>query len=272
MDSPIAQAGASVTIDPVAHVQRLKFVLAGLASVELRISWLTERLNTWPDEHAATLLDELAQQCENADPSAHEAMTAVALTLAGAGDQPWRTRLANRAARVGLLGLERLLRELPPPRYRQHADDLPVPNYRGGRELTLGERRALARRPDRTQFDALLSDPHPWVIHLLLANPKLTEEDVVRFTAQRPSALEALRELSRSVKWLCRPRVRLTLILNPAAPSDVSVPLLALCPRPELRQVIESTPLPVGLRALAREHYERRPPMPPMDLEQALRQ
>jgi hypothetical protein len=109
-------------------------------------------------------------------------------------------------------------------------DDRLVPDYGRGRVLTLGERKSLARRPDRKLIDRVLRDPHPDVIELLLMNPRLTEPDVVRLCARRPNAPEVLLRVFRSPRWAVRPKVRTSLALNPSTPPAIAeaiVPLLA---------------------------------------------
>jgi hypothetical protein len=136
-----------------------------------------------------------------------------------------------------------------------------VPDYGTGRELTVGERRSLARRPSRRSFEMLLRDPHPLVIRQLLYNPKLTEDDVVRLVAHRPARAETLLEIARLPRWLSRPRVRLAMLLNPGTPQHIAVPLLGVCTRGELREVVSSADTAVLLRATAAELLVRRPPI-----------
>ena len=110
------------------------------------------------------------------------------------------------------------------------ADEKLVPDYGRGRVLTLGERKSLARRPDRKLIDRVLRDPHPDVIELLLMNPRLTEPDVVRLCARRPNSPDILLRVFRSVRWAVRPKVRTSLALNPCVPPAIAeaiVPLLA---------------------------------------------
>ena len=139
--------------------------------------------------------------------------------------------------------------------------ELPIPDYGTGRELTLGERRALARRPKRELFEKLLLDPHPMVMRNLLINPKLTEDDVVRLATKRPARVEVLRELVQLPRWLKRSRVRQALILNPGTPLDITLPLLSVSIRAELLEVIRSTRCPAVVRVTAQELLDRRPPM-----------
>jgi hypothetical protein len=135
-----------------------------------------------------------------------------------------------------------------------------VPDYGGGRTLTLGERKALARRSTRKSLDRLFTDPHPVVIRTLLANAKVVEDDVVRLAARRPGNLEVLAEIARS-PWSHRVRVRLALVLNPDAPPQLAMPLLTLLVTSELRQVTSTAQLSPALRAAAHDLLARRPPV-----------
>jgi hypothetical protein len=112
-------------------------------------------------------------------------------------------------------------------------------------------------------MDKLVKDPHPMVVRILLENPRITEEDVVRMAAHRPPVPEVIVEIGKS--WAHRSRVRMTVILNPGSPTAVSVPLLALLVRPELDAVAHAADLSAAVRATALDLYDLRPPMPPVE-------
>lgn len=110
-------------------------------------------------------------------------------------------------------------------------------------DRTLGERKGLARRPDRGLLQRLLRVTEPAVIRILLGNPRLTETDVLWLAARRPNVTNVLEEVARARRWRTLPRVRLALAQNPYARPHVAVlqcPLLSL---PELRAVAEDTAL-----------------------------
>jgi hypothetical protein len=246
--------------------ERVQRVVLGLPEVALRIEWLRDYLLTAPSADAAAELEQLCEASERSDPAARETVLALALLFARFGDQGFVARLRDRAQTQHLLSLGRLLRRapaaarsVPPP------DASPVPDYGNGRELTVGERRSLARRPSRTAFDKLLADPHPLVIRQLLENPRLTEDDVIRIAARRPVRPEAVTAIARSERWLKRPRVRLTILLNPGSPPDVAMPLLAACTRSELIEIVHGSDTSKVLRATARELLARRPPLEQTD-------
>lgn len=248
-------------------VQRLKRLLLGLPEVGLRVGWLSEQLSDWPIAYAARILDELCDESERSDPDAREALLAVSIYFAGLGESPLIDALREIAQERHLLGLARLVRRAPPPvMIERPPEELPVPDYGAGRELTLGERRSLARRPNRRAFDKLLSDPHPLVIRQLLINPKLTEDDVVRMVAKRPARTEVIRQVAQSHRWLSRSRVRLSIILNPGSPPEITMPLLPVCKRTELQEVVQATETSMVLRGTAVELLERRPPIKGVDL------
>jgi hypothetical protein len=242
-------------------VAGLTRVVLSLPDVELRVAWLRELLVRLPPERAAPLLDGLCEEGERLDPAAREAALALALLLIGLGECEVVNRLREEAAGRKLLSLDRMLRRAPPGSVLPRAQEAPVPDYGAGRELTLGERKSLARRPNRRSFEKLLNDPHPLVIRQLLQNPKLTESDVIRLVAHRPARREALAEIAQLPRWLSRPRVRLALLLNPGTPPHIAVPLLCACTRGELREVLESADTALFLRATARELFVRRPPI-----------
>ena len=243
-------------------VERLKRVILALPEVDLRVGWLREKLTLLPVEQAAELLDRLCEDAERADPDSRESVLAVGLLFAGLGECEFVERLREEATGRKLLSLERLLRRAPRAHHEERSfHELPVPDYGTGRELTVGERRSLARRPNRRSFEKLLLDPHPLVIAQLLQNPRLVEDDVVRMVARRPTRIDVLEAIAKMPRWLSRQRVRQALLLNPGTPPAIAMPLLGACTRVELREVLASTDTPITLRVTARELLQRRPPL-----------
>ena len=227
-------------------------VLRSLPSAMLRVSFLRAYVGDGSRAEVARSLDALC------DPDRREtdkdSLFAVALLLSGLAEDPLLDRVGQHVAAQRLESLGRLLRRgaitsqsHPPPPSR-------VPEYHGDRALTLGERRSLARRPDRRLFDKLLQDPEPLVIERLLQNPRLTEDDVVRMVARRPASGAVLFALARTA-WLCRRRVRMSLLQNPGTPPAVAVPLIALCSKPELRTIAHSQESSEIVRIVAHELF-----------------
>ena len=122
----------------------------------------------------------------------------------------------------------------------------------GGRTLTLGERKSLARGGRREMLDRLMRDPAAPVIRILLGNPRLTERDVVAIAARRPQLPEIQHEIARSRRWISRYSVKVALVLNPSTPTDLAVRLIGLLQLPELRQAATEGALSEIVRSAAR--------------------
>ncbi len=251
----------------------------------LRATYVASVVRSQPTEPLARALDVVCERAEQAEAAPREALIAIVDALNAEGMGPMVQALREQSAGECLLALERLIRHpvrdydgtsSSAPRSRGGdavsttggrilADGAPVRAAgpvltKEGRPLTLGERKALARRPDRDTLQRLFADPHPDVMRRLLRNPRLTEDDVVRLAARRPGHSELLAEIARDTRWVHRPRVRMALVMNPATPSEMAARIAGLLLRPELDLVVRSPGVPAAVRALCVEHLERRPP------------
>ncbi len=236
-----------------------------LRELGVRVAYLRAELGERRFADVAVALDELSGLAEQADPVAREVLGAVVTVLADPASADLVGALRRVADHDALLALARLLRRRGRAEHvpeRRVAGERKPTASRNGRALTLGERRALARRPSRAAFDELLRDPHPMVVQNLLQNPRLTEDDVIRMVARRPAHAEAIMEVARHAVWSQRARVRMAIVQNPGAPPELAVPLVRLLIRPELEQVVSAPDVPAVVRAAARELLERRPPVP----------
>ena len=239
---------------------RLARQIASLPDPLLRRDFVIERTQALALDRLGRELDALALAAEQGDEIAKEALVAVVDAMNDPRAEGAFQRLREEATGAGLVTLDRLLRRpthaslAPGPRTQR------PPDYGFGRPLTLGERKSLAKRPDRNLLERLLGDPHPDVIRGVLRNSRLTEDDVVRFVARTPGRPELLTEVARSPKWAHRPRVRLALVLNPLTPSELAIPLCGLLLRHELRLVIESTNVAKAVRGACVEHLQRKYP------------
>jgi hypothetical protein len=238
---------------------RFKRTLLSQSDVRLRVDWLAAAVQSEPSERLAPLLDVVIGESEVSEPKAREALLTIALWVAGAAQEGDLEPLRRAAFEQRLLSLQRVIRRVPPPS-QPPAGEAKIPDYGTGRELTLGERRSLARRSDRHGFDALVRDPHPMVVTELLANPKTTEDDVVRIAAFRPARPAAIEAIART-RWLTRPRVRMSVLQNPGSPPAVALPFVGLCTRSELLQLARGADVMAIIRITASELAERRPPL-----------
>jgi hypothetical protein len=211
----------------------------------------------------AAVLDVVCARAEQAEETAREALVALVDALNHESCAEAVQLLREEALAVPHLALERLVRQpvsARGPRDVPQPEEDRVPDYGKGRPLSLGERKSLARKPDRHMMERLLRDPHPDVIRMVLANPRVTEEDVLAVAARRPVRPDVLTEIARNPRWAHRGRIRMALVLNPDTPLEIAAPVAGLLMRHELRLVASSPTVAPAVRALCLEHLERRPP------------
>lgn len=241
---------------------RLARSLASFADLTIRVSWLRDQLVRVGPPTFARAVEGILTMAQSGQADSRQALLACAILLVVDRKSKALTELSREAERNALLGLSRLLAPAQEGDEASADDDRPVSNE-AGRELSVGERRALARRPSRRQLERLLADPHPLVLEALFQCPTLTEADVLRVITKRPARLSAIEKLCDSPRWLARHNVRIALIQNPGAPQSIALPLLATCLREDLASVLEATNLSPVVRNAARELLLRLPPLAP---------
>ncbi len=249
-------------MDRRSTAESLVRAMLSLGDAALRVSYVVSVVRRWDVETLSATLDVVCQRAEQAEPAWREALVAIVDALNDPEIEPIVQRMREQAAGESLLALERLIRSPPGPTHAA-TPGRPRGNVLGdarGRPLTLGERKSLARRPDRDTMQRLLADPHPDVVRGVLRNARMTEDDVIRLAAKRPGRGELLAEIARSIRWGHRPRVRIALVMNPATPIEIAARIAGLLLRPELGLVAGSPAVSPGVRALCLEHLERRPP------------
>jgi hypothetical protein len=201
---------------------------------------------------AVQILDEIQSRGRRGGPPFDVAMLTLARVLThGELDYEFQGRLYAEAREAGLEDLMQLF-------FSSREERAPaLPRDERQRELTLGHRKWQARDTRREVLDKLLRDPEAEVMPNLLQNPRITEGDVVRLAARRPIDPEVLRQIFAHPKWIKRYPVKRTLVLNPHTPSELSIRLLRLLNRSDLRLVRSMGTLPEVVQREAQRLLDR---------------
>jgi hypothetical protein len=142
--------------------------------------------------------------------------------------------------------------ELPRQLSKQLGPERPLrPN--DSRPLTLGERKALARTHRRDKLTLLIRDPHPAVVAIVLDNPHITEQDVVKMAASRPAVPESLAKIAVHPRWSVRHAIKRALVLNPSTPLADAIRIATTLRAPELAELANDGSLNETLRKHASE-------------------
>ena len=126
------------------------------------------------------------------------------------------------------------------------------------RDLTLGEKKFLARKPDRNTIEKIRTVKDPQVVTNLLNNPRAVERDILALITRRPNNPEVLRIVSQHPRWNMRYKIRKALVLNPSTPVDVSLKFLNSLLIQDIKEIIKDKTISPFLRKKAEEMLKKR--------------
>lgn len=161
------------------------------------------------------------------------------------------SRIYNRAKEQGYTEVVRLLIN-PAPK------GAPVGEYdfvegRDVFDITLGEKRSLSKTRGKETLDRLLYDEDPTVIRNILANPRITERDVLKVVSKRPNTPDVMKVIFESQKWSSRYVVKRALVLNPYTPTGMALGLINFMQYKDLKMIAGDHTLHEELTAAAKE-------------------
>jgi hypothetical protein len=240
--------------------------LTGLRDPSVQVGWVRTQLEGLGAARAADVLTVVLARAQEREQPYSVLLLRVSLALSAEESQPLKRAIAGLAEVRGQMSLARFLGAFLAPA----PDDQPTatfeapeavetkqPDFGGGRPLSLGERKSIARKRDRNLLARVIRDPHPDVIRVLLDNPALVEEDVVRLSARRPVPSQVLVQVFQHPRWVLRYRVRLTLALNPCTPEEIALQLLPHLGPSDLREVAQSGQISERVRSACTERNDR---------------
>ena len=249
--------------------QRLVRRLAALSEPRQRVVVIAEEASRLGMEAFADLLAVLvARASESRSESAKISISAVMRYLDSDFLEDSDRAALLEACREG--GHQQLMRLLFTPPSHRSTDSPKVPDYGSGRVLTLGERKSLARRPNRKVLESVLADPHPAVIKNLLRNPKLIERDVMVLASRRPNYEDVLQQIYESPKWSTRYKVKLALARNPYTPPTISLKLVPMLLRQHLVEMLDDRNLHPSVLVACKRFLEGEEPPPAGSEEEPL--
>jgi hypothetical protein len=125
------------------------------------------------------------------------------------------------------------------------------------KQLTVGERTALARHATRGVIAAMLADEAPACVQALLDNSQFTEQDAVRLLAVTGSG-ECVAAVVRHPRWGACQAVINAAVRSAVVPLGLALGLIASLPRSRLEDLAGARDLPAALRGPLGQLLERR--------------
>src|ERR1051326_4992071 len=131
-------------------------------------------------------------------------------------------------------------------------------------QLPLGQKITLARRSPARIAGALLADGQPAVVKAALANPNLTEAQLLRVLAKGKLPPVVAQSIARDAKWSHVYNVRIALIRQPSTTLTTTLAFLPELTVSDLRELASPGILPENLRGYLQAEIQRRSQKPPM--------
>ncbi|MEK7704187.1 MAG: hypothetical protein AAB426_04455 [Myxococcota bacterium] len=217
------------------EVRRFVHEIAAVPELAMRGPRLAERLQMLGGVSGAYHLEALIRGALAKDPTCaiiYRSLVDPAKTMAALGGD-WLDDVFAAARDLGAVAASQWILS-PQLAWEPDACDQDRLVHKALRELTLGERRAHARRATGELLRQLLGDPDPSVVENLLRNPRTTESEALVVCARRPTVTEALEVVLVVERWARRYRIQLALARNPHLRPTIAVNLLPLLKRRDL--------------------------------------
>lgn len=229
--------------------------IENLPELDMRVAAIDEALRSRPADEVAWWIDQLLRHALWGKSPAIDAMMACARWLIKEridDDYDLIKDTFQAAHDDGRQAVIAVLRDPPPHQQLPKGRRLREADLQIDRNVTLGERRTMARGNNRKMMERLLLDPDPMVIGQLLDNPNLREEDVLQISTRRPNLPDIQLKIALHKRWYLRREVRHSVVMNPYTGTGLSLKLLPTLGIHKLRRVRNSTHLhPVVIETAA---------------------
>jgi hypothetical protein len=125
--------------------------------------------------------------------------------------------------------------------------------YRRISVMTVKEKVELAQKGTKEERRILIGDVNKLVSMAVLNCESITMAEVESFCMMRHLHTDLFQEIASTREWIKKPKIQLALVMNPAVPLNITLPLVKFLGMRELRHVSRDRNLAEGIRTTARK-------------------
>ena len=119
--------------------------------------------------------------------------------------------------------------------------------------MGLPEKMRLAQSGNKEARTLLSREPNKLILTSILQNPRISDQEILRFAKEKTLPEEILTLLSKRKEWMKKYPVRLALAQNPKTPLPLSLRLLRTFRDLDLRRIARSKDVSVHVASGARK-------------------
>ena len=127
--------------------------------------------------------------------------------------------------------------------------------YRRISIMTVKEKVELAQKGNKEERRILIGDANKIVSMAVLSCEAVTQAEIEGFCSMRHLGTEIFQEIAHTREWIKKPRIQLALVMNPAVPLSITLPLVKYLGMRDLRNIGRDRNLPEGVRQMARKIF-----------------
>ena len=228
--------------------------LTALPELDMRVASVGRRLHELAPEDAVWWLGQTIRGALWGVQASMDGMLATSLWLLRTPVDDiyaWCQEVYEVAHAQGRPEIMFLLRDAPPFKALGEGARLPEVRLPMSRDVSLGERRQMARTARGDLLDRLLYDPNPLVLENLLENTSLRTERVLLAASRRPTTSALLDTIALHRVWITHQDVREALVMNPFVRTSVALKFTCTLNLKVLRRVRDSRGLHPSISELA---------------------
>jgi len=127
------------------------------------------------------------------------------------------------------------------------------------KELTIGQKLALAKRGNKEARMLLVKDPNEMVALEVVSNPRITDPEILAISQMRDVSEKVLRAIASNKRYRANRQVMINLLHNPKTPVGVSLGLgVSFLSDRELQDLSKNRDIPVVVSRAARAVLDKR--------------
>jgi hypothetical protein len=119
------------------------------------------------------------------------------------------------------------------------------------RSLSRTEKLLLAAKADRTERLVLVQDNDPQVLYVLLKNPRITVDEIVRVAKSAYLTYQTAELILKTSQWTASLEVRVALVHNPKTPQAFALRVLPTLPEAEIKTIARGAATSMALKQAA---------------------